>query len=76
MSKCKKLFTYVALLIIGLLVFVLEIFVFQKPNGIVGLLICLASILMIFGSIIKLCLLSPKFESSFLTALDILFWLP
>ncbi len=76
MSRNKKLILYGAILIVGLLVFILEIFVFQKPDGILGLIICIASILMILGSIIKLCILSSKFENSFLTALDILFWLP
>lgn len=76
MSRNKKLILYGAILLAGLLVFILEIFVFQKPDGILGLIICIASILMVLGSIIKLCILSPKFEESFLTALDIFFWLP
>jgi hypothetical protein len=76
MSRNKKLILYGTILLVGLLVFILEIFVFQKPDGILGLVICIASILMIFGSIIKLCILSPKFEDSFLTVLDIFFWLP
>ena len=76
MSRNKKLILYGAILLVGLLVFILEIFVFQKPDGILGLIICIASILMVLGSIIKLCMLSPIFEESFLTALDIFFWLP
>ena len=76
MSRNKKLILYGAILLVGLLVFILEIFVFQMPDGILGLIICIASILMVLGSIIKLCMLSPKFEESFLTALDIFFWLP
>jgi len=76
MSKRKKLILYGAILTAGLLAFILEIFVFQKPDGILGLGICLVSIFMILGSIIKLCKLSPKFENSMWTALDILFWLP
>lgn len=76
MSKIKKLILYSILLILGLSVFILEIFVFQKPDGILGLVICIISVLTIIGSIIKLCKLSPKFEDSFLTALDIFFWLP
>ena len=76
MSRNKKLILYGAMLLVGLLVFILEIFVFQKPDGIIGLIICIASILMILGSSIKLCIMSPKFENSFLTALDIFFWLP
>ena len=76
MSNTKKLWIYGSILVIGLLVFILEIFVFQKPNGIPGLLICLTSLAMIFGSIIKLCKLSQKFQDSFLAALDIFSWLP
>lgn len=76
MNRNKKLILYGAMLLVGLLVFILEIFVFQKPDGILGLLICIASVLMVLGSIIKLCIMSPKFENSFLTALDIFFWLP
>ncbi len=76
MSKIKKLILYSILLILGLSVFILEIFVFQKPDGILGLVICIISILTIVGSIIKLCKLSPKFEDSFFVALDIFFWLP
>ena len=34
------------------------------------------SILTVLGSLAKLCKMSPKFEDSFLAALDILFWLP
>lgn len=76
MSRNKKLILYGTILLVGVLVFILEIFVFQKPDGILGLLICIASVLMILGSIIKLCIMSPKFENSFLTVLDIFFWLP
>lgn len=76
MSKRNKLVLYGALLLIGLSVFILEIFVFQKPDGILGLIICITSILLIFGSIVKLCRLSPGFEDGFLKTLDILFWLP
>lgn len=76
MNRNKKLTLYGTILLVGVLVFILEIFVFQKPDGILGLLICIASVLMILGSIIKLCIMSPKFENSFLTVLDIFFWLP
>lgn len=76
MARSKKLLLYIGLLLVGLIVFVLEIFVFQKPDGVLGLIICIASILLILGSIVKLCRLSPKFENSFLALLDIFFWLP
>lgn len=76
MSKKQKLILHGTTLLVGLCVFVLEIFVFQKPDGILGLIICISSVLMIFSSIIKLCILSPKFENTFFSALDIFFWLP
>ena len=76
MDRSKKLWLYTAMLLVGLAGFVLELFVFQKPDGILGLIICITSILMILGRIVKLCRLSPKFEDSFITALDIFFWLP
>lgn len=76
MKRNKKAFLYGLLLLISLAVFILEIFVFQKPDGILGLIICIASILTIFGSLVKLCKLSPIFEDSFLKFLDLLWWLP
>ena len=76
MNKRNKLLLYGELLLIGLTTFILEVFVFQKPDGILGFLICLVSVLLTFGSIVKLCRLSPKFEDGFLNTLDILFWLP
>ena len=75
MGKKGKVLLYGLLLLIGLATFVLEIFVFQKPDGILGLIICIVSILLILGSLVKLCRLSPKFEDGFLKFLDILFWL-
>lgn len=76
MDRSKKLLLYTAILLVGLAAFVLELFVFQKPDGILGLMICITSIFMILGSIVKLCRLSPKFEDSFIKVLDIFFWLP
>lgn len=76
MSKRNKLILYSIFLVIGLAVFILEVFVFQKPDGIVGLMICITSILLILGSIVKLCRLSQKFEDGFWKTIDILFWLP
>jgi len=72
----KKLFFYGLMLLVGLLVFILEIFVFQKPDGAAGLIICIISIIMIFGGAVKLCKLSERFQNSFISVLDIFFWLP
>lgn len=75
-NKQNKIIIYSILLTLGLTIFILEIFVYQKPDGIVGLIICILSIYLILGSIIKLCKLSSKFENTFLSLLDIIFWLP
>jgi len=76
MERNKKVILYISLLLIGLAVFVLEIFVFQKPDGILGLVICIASILVILGSLVKLCKASPKFKDRLLKFLDFLWWQP
>lgn len=76
MSKKGHILLYGAMLVLGLLAFVLEIFVFQKPDGFWGLMICIISLLMISIGIIKLCQASEKFESGFWNALDIFSFLP
>lgn len=76
MTKKRKLIIYGILLFVGLLSFILQIFMYQKPNGILGFVICVISVLMILVSILKLCILSPKFQNSFLVALDVFTWLP
>lgn len=76
MDKMKKIVLYGTLLAVGLLTFILEIFVFQKPDGVLGLLICLTSIYLTIGSIIKLCRLSEKFKDAFFVSLDLLMFLP
>ena len=72
----NKLILYSALLLLGLLIFILEIFVFQKPDGAAGLIICLVSVYLIVGSAVKLCKLSEKFANALPNVLDLLFWLP
>ncbi len=72
----KKLFFYGIMLLVGLTSFIFEIFIFQKPDGPLGLVICIFSIILIFGGAVKLCKLSSRFENSFLSLLDIFFWLP
>lgn len=76
MKKKNKIIIYSILLVVGLAVFISEIFIFQKPDGILGLIICIVSIYMILGSIIKLCRLSKTFSNTLLASLDLLFWIP
>jgi len=70
MTDNKKKIIYSAMLLIGLAVFILEVFVFQKPDGVLGFIICLTSIYMIGIGIFKLCKLSEKFGKNLLDLLD------
>ncbi len=76
MEKKKKFIIYMVLLSISVISFVLQIFVFEKPNGILGLILCLVSIYLAIGSVIKLCKLSERFKGFFIGFVDLLFWLP
>jgi len=76
MKKSNKILLYSILLILGLTVFVSEVFIFQKPDGIAGLILCITSILLILGSTVKLCKISEKFANALPDVLDLLFWLP
>lgn len=75
MEKQTKIKLCIILLIIGLLSFTLQLFVFEAPNGVVGFLLCLTSIYLIMGSIIKLCQLSTKIRNSIFDILDLLFFI-
>lgn len=75
MEKQTKIKLCIILLIIGLLSFTLQLFVFEAPNGVLGFLLCLTSIYLIMGSIIKLCQLSTKIRNSIFDILDLLFFI-
>ena len=75
MKKQTKIILCILLLVIGLLSFTLQLFVFEAPDGIVGFLLCLISIYLIIGSIIKLCQLSAKIKNSIFDILDLLFFI-
>lgn len=75
MNKQKKINLCITLLIIGLTSFILQVFVFEAPDGIFGFLLCLISIYLIIGSIIKLCQLSTKIKNSIFEFLDLLFFI-
>lgn len=76
MKNVNKIILYCTLLILGLIIFILQIFIFQKPDGILGLIICIISVELILGSIIKMCKLNSKFKNTLLASLDLLFWIP
>ena len=61
--------------ILGILLFFLQIFVFEKPNGFIGYLICNFSILLTIVSFIKLFQISKTFRHVLTEILDLLwFW--
>ena len=76
MERRNKIIMYSLLLTLGVAVFVTEFFILQKPDGTAGLIICISSILLSIGSIIKLCSLSEKVSGWFSNLLDVLFSLP
>lgn len=75
MKKKTKINLCILLFAIGLLSFILQVFVFAFPDGILGLLLCLVSIYLILGSIIKLCQLSTKIKNTIFDILDLLFFI-
>lgn len=73
----KKIMLYIVLFFIGLLTMILQVFIFEYPDGFIGFIICLASVYLMLGSIIKLCKTSKIFKDTILfTILDMIFWLP
>lgn len=75
MKKQTKINLCFMLLIIGLVSFILQLFVFEAPDGIIGFLLCLISIYLIIGSVVKLCQLSTKIKNSIFDILDLLFFI-
>lgn len=75
MKKQTKINLCILLLIGGLTSFILQVFVFEAPDGIIGFLLCLISVYLILGSIIKLCQLSSKIKNTIFDVLDLLFFI-
>lgn len=75
MKKENQIMLCAILLVIGLVGFILQIFIFEAPDGFLGFILCLLNIYLIIGSIIRLCKLSKKFKNTFLDVLDILFFI-
>lgn len=75
MERKQQIILCSILFVLGLLGFILQIFIFEAPNGFLGFILCLLNIYLIIGSVVKLCKLSKKFKSTLLDALDILFFI-
>lgn len=75
MKKQTKITICIILLTIGILSFTLQLFVFEAPDGILGFLLCLTSIYLILGSLIKMCQLSSRLKNTIFDILDLLFFI-
>lgn len=75
MKKQTKINICLMLLALGVTSFILQLFVFEAPDGVVGFLLCLTSIYLIMGSIFKLCKLSNNIKNSIFDILDLLFFI-
>lgn len=75
MKRKTQIILCIILLLLGLLGFTLQIFIFEAPDGILGFILCLINIYLMIGSIIKLCKLSKMFKNTLLDALDLLFFI-
>ena len=75
MKRRNKIRLLLFLLVVGVVNFILELFVFQL-DGTVGLIFTVISVLLIIESIIMLIGISERFKDSFMKFLDLLFWLP
>jgi len=75
MPKKTKIYLCLILLVAGITLFILQLFVFEAPDGVIGFLLCLVSIYLIMGSIYKLCKLSSNIKKFLLDILDLLFFI-
>lgn len=75
MKKQTKINICIFLFIVGISIFILQLFVFEAPDGLFGFLLCLTSIYLMTGSILKLCKLSKNIKNSILDILDLLFFI-
>lgn len=75
MNKRGKIGLCIILFALGLTMFTLQLFVFVSPDGLLGFLLCLTSIYLMIGSIIKLCELSTNIKNGILDVLDLLFFI-
>lgn len=73
MSKKQQMVAHALLLMIGLSGFILQVFVWEAPDGTFGLVLCLSEVALIIGSVIRLCQLSKTVQHAFLDLLDALF---
>lgn len=74
-STIQKQLLYILFLILGFIIFILCIFVKVIPDGVLGFTICMTSLYMIIGSLLKLCKLNKKFSVVVQNLIDLIAWL-
>lgn len=72
-KKNQKIIFYGILLSICLTVFILQIFIFESPDGNFGLFLCMTCTGLITYSTVRLYQLSESFQSLLKTVIDVMF---
>lgn len=71
----RKIFLYIGLIVISILLFILAMTVLGNTKFIAPIIIAI-SIYLFVGSLIKLCKMSDKLKNTVICVIDLLFWLP
>jgi len=71
----KKMFLYVSLIIVSILLFFIAMTVLGNTKFTAPIMIVI-SIYLFAGCLIKLCRMNDKLKNTVICALDLLFWLP
>lgn len=61
------------LFILGLTGFIMQVFVFERPDGNLGFILCMIEVACISGSVTRLCQLSKEFKKGLFKFLKIVF---
>ncbi len=73
MKKQSQFILCVILFVVGLLIFNMQVFVFEAPDGNLGFLLCLFCVCLISGSAVGMCKLNNNVKSFVFNALNVLF---
>ncbi len=71
----KKIFLYVSLIIVSILLFIIAMTILGNTKFIAPIIIVI-SIYLFVGSLIKLCKMNNKLKNTVICIIDLLFWLP
>ena len=71
--RLDKKVMYTFLMIMGLISFILHIFVLEKPDGNIGMILCMIEVGLITSSTVRLYQLSKEFREGLKKFIDIIF---